>query len=252
MSNTNQPAKKVFDIMRPGKAPAAPTSRPVIVGHKPQVQDGPVGGNTSKVGATEKRPLLNALAKVSIQPPHHKEGQEPSPSAIPVAADEASLPLVPETPTPTAKEPSPQPAPEPQTVAPEPAPSLPPADSQPDVPSSAQEKEPPTPAPTPGSQEPTLPSQDPMANLPQEPIGPKAAPLDEKLLADAAREPDNPNPLTRHGDQVYVSHHKSAFTFARVLLTLLIIIVLAAIITNVLLDAEIITTDLDIPHTNLL
>lgn len=34
-----QPSRKVFDVMRPGRAPVSATSRPVIVGHKPQVKD---------------------------------------------------------------------------------------------------------------------------------------------------------------------------------------------------------------------
>lgn len=34
-----QPSRKVFDVSRPGRTPAGATSRPVIVGHKPQVQD---------------------------------------------------------------------------------------------------------------------------------------------------------------------------------------------------------------------
>jgi len=34
-----QPSNKVFDVMRPGRAPVQATSRPVIVGHKPEVND---------------------------------------------------------------------------------------------------------------------------------------------------------------------------------------------------------------------
>jgi hypothetical protein len=44
---------KVFDVTRPGKTPAPAASKPVIVGHKPQVQDPSVTVN----GVGERRPL---------------------------------------------------------------------------------------------------------------------------------------------------------------------------------------------------
>jgi hypothetical protein len=44
---------KVFDVMRPGKAPASPSSKPVIVGHKPEVKDPSVTLN----GIAEREPL---------------------------------------------------------------------------------------------------------------------------------------------------------------------------------------------------
>lgn len=45
--------QKVFDVMRPGKAPAPPASKPVIVGHKPEVKDPTVTLN----GIAERPPL---------------------------------------------------------------------------------------------------------------------------------------------------------------------------------------------------
>lgn len=39
MAAAKKPAKQVMDVSKPGKVPADASARPVIVGHKPQVQD---------------------------------------------------------------------------------------------------------------------------------------------------------------------------------------------------------------------
>jgi len=61
-------AGRVFDVRRPGKAPASPTSRPVIVGHKPLVQDSVA--SVSGLGApSEKRQLLSKpKQRIQINP----------------------------------------------------------------------------------------------------------------------------------------------------------------------------------------
>jgi hypothetical protein len=56
---TNQ--KKVFDVSRPGRMAASATSRPVIVGHKPQVKD-------PMVAESEERKLMDSKSKVNLQP----------------------------------------------------------------------------------------------------------------------------------------------------------------------------------------
>lgn len=64
--------KKVFDVMRPGKAPASPNSRNVVVGHKPQVKEDMFV--TSSSGArlagnpNDQRPLMNPSDKVELSP----------------------------------------------------------------------------------------------------------------------------------------------------------------------------------------
>lgn len=197
--------------MRPGKAPASPTSRPVIVGHKPEMKDEMVGGTTSKVGSKEKRPLLSALAKVTIQPSHGFEESQPT------------APAKTEAPTPT---PEPTPAPEPQAEVP-------------------------APASTPEATAPDNVAANPSVNLPPEPMDQsRPKPLSDQLLAAAAKEPENPNPMMQHGENVYVSHHKGSFTFGQALLTILAIVVLTAIAINFLLDADVIKTDMNVPHTN--
>lgn len=58
-----QPAGRVFDVSRPGKSPATPTSKPVIVGHKPEAQQ----AQTSVSGIGEAKPII-ARRKIQIMP----------------------------------------------------------------------------------------------------------------------------------------------------------------------------------------
>lgn len=57
------PNGRVFDVSRPGKAPASPTSRPVIMGHKPEAQQ----AQAAVSGVGEARPLLTSR-KIQIMP----------------------------------------------------------------------------------------------------------------------------------------------------------------------------------------
>lgn len=61
--------KKVFDVMRPGKAPASPTSRPVIVGHKAEAQK----TQAAVSGIGEAASAATPHSKISIQPLHSEE-----------------------------------------------------------------------------------------------------------------------------------------------------------------------------------
>ena len=54
---------KVFDVSRPGKTPASPTSKPVILGHKPEAQ----ASQAAVSGVGETRPLL-VRRKIEITP----------------------------------------------------------------------------------------------------------------------------------------------------------------------------------------
>lgn len=53
--------KKVFDVSRPGRSAVSATSRPVIVGHKPQVKD-------PMVAEEDGRQLMNSKKRVTIEP----------------------------------------------------------------------------------------------------------------------------------------------------------------------------------------
>lgn len=59
---------KVFDVARPGKSPATATSRPVIVGHKPQVHDPLLSPTTeqSLLTHTKKKTVVAPAASAPI------------------------------------------------------------------------------------------------------------------------------------------------------------------------------------------
>lgn len=72
--SAKKPAGVVFDVRRPGKAPAPPTSRPVIVGHKPEAQL----AQAAVSGVGEANPML-ARRKIQITPSGEiqSDGSEP-------------------------------------------------------------------------------------------------------------------------------------------------------------------------------
>lgn len=61
--SAKMPTGVVFDVRRPGKTPAPPTSRPVIVGHKPAAQ----AAQASVSGISEASPL-STRRKIQITP----------------------------------------------------------------------------------------------------------------------------------------------------------------------------------------
>lgn len=73
-SKAHKAPKKVFDVTRPGKSPASPNSRSVIVGHKPKVQDDQfVAEHTSHTthwagDPSEKRALMDSRKKIELNP----------------------------------------------------------------------------------------------------------------------------------------------------------------------------------------
>lgn len=183
---------KVFDIMRPGKAQPSPTSRPIIVGHKPQVQDSTLTDKPApaadKPPVKAKRELMDGHDEVSVEPPAPTEVAEPSATAA------ASVPPM-QSPAPTEPEPEPlaQSVPEPE---------------QPEA--SADE-------------------------IPAAP--PESAALAETEPAVIAQP-------------VVSFHHKHAGKHPlKWLAVLVIILVLAAVILDILLDAGAITVT-NIPHTH--
>jgi hypothetical protein len=75
---------KVFDVVRPGKALAPPTSRPVIVGHKPAAKRAQMAVS----GVGEKPPAPKPKQKIEIRPV-----AEPQPEAA-----QPQTPAIAETP----------------------------------------------------------------------------------------------------------------------------------------------------------
>jgi hypothetical protein len=62
-ASNGRPAK-VFDVMRPGRAPASPSSRPVVMGHKAQAEASQV--SVSGIGEATPRSLMDSHKKASI------------------------------------------------------------------------------------------------------------------------------------------------------------------------------------------
>lgn len=101
------PAKKqggkVFDVRRPGKAPASPTSKPVIVGHKPEAQ----AAQTAVSGIGETSPADTGAStiltrrKIKILPAGDLATEETK------APAEAPAPGAPKEEAPTTEEPKP-------------------------------------------------------------------------------------------------------------------------------------------------
>lgn len=72
MAAVKKPDKQVMDISKPGKTPASPSSRPVIIGHRPMVQDPMVTSaeenNTETTESDEVTPKITTTSKRVITP----------------------------------------------------------------------------------------------------------------------------------------------------------------------------------------
>lgn len=98
MAASDKNKKQVMDVSKPGKTAAEASSRPVIVGHKPLVQDPMVTAEESKEETTDAIPETNspAASKKIIAPlsDADKEIDEPNdPDAVsdePAAADDGN------------------------------------------------------------------------------------------------------------------------------------------------------------------
>ncbi len=78
---TPKDAAKVFDVARPGKSPASATSRPVIVGHKPQVHDpllSPSAEQSLLTRSKQKTVVAPAAAPASVTPEDAKAVTAPA------------------------------------------------------------------------------------------------------------------------------------------------------------------------------
>ena len=232
---------KVFDVRRPGKAPASPTSRPVIVGHKPQAQStqiavSGIGEASPPLLAKEKKidPIVQVPAAESMAEPIAQEATSPTTPAIPDPKEVEALAtaaLATTTEAPAAPDESPQQA----EVETEPSPS--PAEDTSAV--SAPEEKPPA------------------IEIPADPaVAPDkdATPLSGAI--PAATEEIEPEPVIEplfDKSGIVVSHHgtHAGGSTTKILLLLLLVLLLAAAIADLLLDAGILTLN-GIPHTNFL
>lgn len=236
-----RPRGKVFDVMRPGKAPASPTSRPYIAGHKSSAQATQV--RVSGIGASSGDGLLDAHKKVEIKPaqdgdmspsgPAAETSGQPADAAAPFTAFTVSKgPTVPQTPADT-------PAP---AIAAE-APSEPPAKAKKGK--AAFEE---------GPEKPIDPAALDDAALDPEPPEPAAsAPENEvpPLPIEEVQDPIHEAAAPSLEGQVVVSHHTTAPAGTGKLVGLIILMVLFAyIVLDILLDAGVLNSSI-IPHTNL-
>lgn len=258
---TPQTHKKVFDVMRPGKAPASPTSRPVIVGHKPPVADDqfvPTPHQRIMHDPSEKRPLMDPDKKIGLTPlPGTEESAHVEPSETkpvpdpgpPAEADieKAAAELLTEQPAKKSSE-----APDVFEASSTPDTTLPPENPLSSMPTAAINEAKPTPEQLAVGQTVDLPadaSND--SGISKTPGATKSSPSPASVFPmtqdDVLAETDAP--LI---EQAFVSHHKHRTGPLKALLifTLVLLLVLAAF--DFLLDAEVLTTDLNIPHTNIL
>ena len=267
---------KVFDVMRPGKTTVSATSRPVIVGHKPQVKDPMMAKHDD-----EEQALLDSTQKVTVQPSGDTEkpaehDEHPSPTSAPPVPDSmdaaaegesdvksSSLTTDDKTDAPTfasvavtsAVE---KPASEP--TAPELEPNLAASILDDNTPADATlAKEAPE---VPGQTQPSLEPEavSPPASVVPDPVPEKSngtvgvvfeeptnvrKPMETPEGADPLPVlPDEPTPQT-----IIVAHHTPKASAGKIFLIILLVLIFAAIIFDVLLDAGFVVLN-GIPHTD--
>ena len=284
-STKKDPDKKVFDVSRPGKTPVSSTSRPVIVGHKPEVQDPMMSHDDD-----DKRPLLNGKKKLVVQPiattptPQGSEAvQSPTLPLPPPKAERLEAQSQPEqdldlaalqkstveakTATPSAPTLPAAAMPAPTATLQEHIAAMPVPDAAPAPQAPAAEAAPQEPAATPQehSEAPSgiaslamqnttevdeqLPSKPPVQN--DVPDAPKSTPPTQPAPANIFQnmdmdDIDSGQPTEQ--PQIIVSHH-STVSGGAIAFWIIFIIVFGLLTANVLLDAGILVFEGN-PHTN--
>jgi hypothetical protein len=291
-NNQQQTTKKVFDVMRPGKAPASATSRPVIVGHKPKVkEDMFVPSGNSRVAAEnpfEKHELMSHDHPTTLNAETKVQDKE-TPASLAKETNNALVPRELPSENPDAL----------QTQQPEMADSVKDADDvvthqeivfdEPkETPASSDVTETYTPTEIPQKPEPEAPegASDAAAQPPEaqeqapttdneetaiEPTQPEERevdlPVEQPALTDDQSQPTPDGRgagklLTQDDvvaatsapslDHAFVSHHKAHTKWWEWVLIFLLIIIVGLVALNFLLDAEVISLNVDLPHTHLL
>ncbi|MGF7228640.1 MAG: hypothetical protein ACQR33_01515 [Candidatus Saccharibacteria bacterium] len=253
----NKPAKigdapqKVFDVSRPGKTSAGATSRPVIVGHKPQVKDPMMSGRS------DDRPLLDSTKKVTLAVPADVEL-----AAQPQLATDLQTPAdTPVSPDATTSDQLQTPAPSDDLAAlvtsamvesPVPAPQ---STSMPDAASGPQA------SPISAPQIPA--EQPPQAEQPARPENATTGVIfDENSATPDASQPTeasaNAEPLPTLTDEpidmaaqakIVVSHHNYSNGWVKFFITFVILAIIAVVVIDILLDSGLIVKN-GIPHTH--
>lgn len=254
------PHKKVFDVIPPGKSPAAPTSRPVVTGQGAQAADQQfIGGKSAPLdgGKRPERPQADGQRQPAESPaapakevqneqavPKLPEQETTSPHNVVMLSQlSARAPEI-EVPGELAAVESPRPNEQEADTE---------ADSQPQEPQTTPE-EAVTHTEVSAVQHSVMHAtavQKTAKSSPSEaehrPKGSgKAAHLSHDELVQRTNAPDF------YQQDAVVSHHRHRLKIWQFLLMLLLIVALALAAFNFLLDAEIIKTDLNLPHTNLL
>jgi hypothetical protein len=244
---------RIFDVSRPGKAAASPTSRPVIMGHKPEAQQ----AQTSVSGIGEASPLLNR--KIAIVPggDRQKENEnqpvpELPPEDVPAGAPSqtekdalgtAALDSV-TGPPPVSPEKEAEALPVKAKVI-EP---LSETDTQPEASQVAEPSEPAKPEPEPEPTAEELP-KDTSSSVPETETETVNEPADPLKPEDAPPELDI-EPLFDPSGHIVVSHHAHNGGHAlKVLGLLLLIVLLAVVAVDLLLDLGLLNVE-GIPRTD--
>lgn len=252
--------KKVFDVVRPGKAPASATSRPVIVGHKPQVKDDQIV-NDKDSNMADDNPLDDSRTLMS-----HKGGLKlKAPESVPTEEAEPAKPEMP------AQEEQGSTAPEAMPPAPEtPEAAMPPAPAEPEQPDIALSPA----ADTTDSENPPFPAESTKSEQSpaKETEVPEVFTMDRPAKTEQSESPaDGSSPdgtdsehaaitteelIAATGaptlDHAIISHHKAKVPWWEWVLIFLLIVVVGLVAFNFLLDAEVIKLNMSIPHTNLI
>lgn len=240
--------KKVFDVVRPGAAPASATSRPVIPSANKPVADDQFVPSTSRILADdpdEKRALMDSSKKVSLQPiisgaekdkPSHESAKKAElPAALPGEHEAFSAPLIDKATLAGA-------AKTPEKSTPETASDVSKIDAQAMLEHLAVEQV----VEQPAHEEPvddsgateTFQSTDEKVS--------HAKSIDELLAETGAPQLDTPT----QSSKPLVSYHRRHHSFWQILLMILCGAAIGIIALNFLLDAEIIKTTLDLPYTD--
>lgn len=215
------PGKKVFDVSRPGKTPAQPGARPVIT-NRDTVDDPDI---------SSKRSLLNPKQKITITPADN-DSKEQKPAAKP-------QPKEPTGPPPVDQDSSAIDVSVTKEFQDEPEPK--PAQAQPPKVDIAEQEKPI------GRMESTAYEEPPRGSSPDELAAEKPT---EPIHRERVEPMHMGMPQEFNPSGAIVSQHAKHRTLWLEILSVLIILILLAAIANLLLDAEIIKTDLNIPHTD--
>jgi hypothetical protein len=246
--------KKVFDVTRPGKALASPTSRPIITSNKPQNPDDQFVARHMVIPDDEEQPTLKKHKKIDLKPADTATAEGIGATAVTAQESVTTAPQLDEA-TPSANLAAPQQVDDDASST---------IDSINDVPDDTYEETTASPDTIPSTEDAKPwepPTETATEALAETPTAPSDSPVPDGVEQSAAPKPASSRPMS-HDDvlaetsapmleHVIVSHHKAHRTkLWEWLLILVLMVVVAIVAVNFLLDAEIVKTDLDIPHTN--